>query len=244
MNTDVPSTLASIRADLLPHVDLAFRDGAVNFFKEPVNPLGVRSAQVRACANRHWPRIKAWDRDRLLDLAEALWASGVFEDGVVASHLLERAAKGSRPEDFDRFEAWLTAYVTNWAHCDVFCTHAFGQLLLRFPDLRPRILDWPDSPNRWARRASAVILIPLVKAGQGLDLALNTADRLLADPDDLVQKGYGWLLKVASHRFQQEVLAFVLARRATMPRTALRYALEKMPLDLRQEAMRRTDSRG
>lgn len=238
MNPSLSPLLAAWRSTLLAQVDPAFRAGAVAFFKEPVNPLGVRAVHVRRAAQDLWQQVRGWDRDQLLDLAEALWSSGVFEDGVAASHLLERAARGSRPGDFHRFEGWLTTHVTNWAHCDTFCTHAFGQLLLRFPQLTPRIGPWPDAENRWVRRASAVILIPLVKAGQALPLALRTADRLLADPDDLVQKGYGWLLKVASQRFRDEVFAFVLDRRKTMPRTALRYALEKMPGAMRREAMR------
>jgi len=70
-----------------------------------------------------------------------------------------------------------------------------------------------------------------------LDDVFDIADRLLTDQDDLVQKGYGWLLKEASRQHQKKVLAYVLAHKKTMPRTALRYAIEKMPLDARKKAM-------
>jgi 3-methyladenine DNA glycosylase AlkD len=59
------------------------------------------------------------------------------------------------------------------------------------------------------------------------------------DEDDMVQKGYGWLLKVASKLNQKKVFEFVYARRLKMPRTALRYAIEKMPESLRKKAMSR-----
>ena len=65
------------------------------------------------------------------------------------------------------------------------------------------------------------------------------ADNLLTDPDDMVQKGYGWLLKVASQAHQTEVFEYVMAHKATMPRTALRYAIEKMPVELKRQAMAR-----
>jgi 3-methyladenine DNA glycosylase AlkD len=55
----------------------------------------------------------------------------------------------------------------------------------------------------------------------------------------MVQKGYGWLLKEASKKHQEEVFDFVMRRKAEMPRTALRYAIEKMPIDLKKRAMAR-----
>ena len=62
---------------------------------------------------------------------------------------------------------------------------------------------------------------------------------LVDDRDDMVQKGYGWMLKEASKPHQPEVFDDVMAHRAVMPRTALRYAIEKMPAELRRKAMER-----
>ncbi|MDD3860751.1 MAG: DNA alkylation repair protein [Bacteroidales bacterium] len=55
----------------------------------------------------------------------------------------------------------------------------------------------------------------------------------------MVQKGYGWMLKSASQFYQSEVYEYVIKNKATMPRTALRYAIEKMPADLKKEAMKK-----
>nr|MBD3622381.1 DNA alkylation repair protein [Sunxiuqinia sp.] len=55
--------------------------------------------------------------------------------------------------------------------------------------------------------------------------------------DDVVQKCYGWMLKAASESHQQDVFYFVMKRKASMPRTSLRYAIEKMPNELRKQAM-------
>ena len=65
------------------------------------------------------------------------------------------------------------------------------------------------------------------------------ADILFQDNDDLVQKGYGWMLKEASRMHQAEVFEYVMRNKATMPRTALRYAIEKMPEELRRLAMKK-----
>ena len=62
---------------------------------------------------------------------------------------------------------------------------------------------------------------------------------LLEDRDDMVQKGYGWMLKEASKKHQAEVFDYVMKQKARMPRTALRYAIEKMPVEMRRRAMER-----
>ena len=65
------------------------------------------------------------------------------------------------------------------------------------------------------------------------------ADSLLQDTDDLVQKGYGWMLKEASKKHQKQVFDYILKNKYKMPRTALRYAIEKMPADLKKQAMKK-----
>jgi 3-methyladenine DNA glycosylase AlkD len=87
------------------------------------------------------------------------------------------------------------------------------------------------------RRAAAVSLILPARKGKFLPQIFEIADRLLKDRDDLVQKGYGWMLKEASKSHRDEVFRYVMEHRKEMPRTSLRYAIEKMPEELRRRAM-------
>ncbi len=96
---------------------------------------------------------------------------------------------------------------------------------------------WALSDNRWVRRAAAVTLILPARKGNFLNEVFEISDILLKDRDDLVQKGYGWMLKEASKPHRQEVFEYVMKNKKEMPRTALRYAIEKMPEDLRAKAM-------
>jgi 3-methyladenine DNA glycosylase AlkD len=89
------------------------------------------------------------------------------------------------------------------------------------------------------KRAAAVSLIIPARRGKFLIDVFEISNLLLLDRDDLVQKGYGWLLKEASKLHQLEVYNYVLSKRKVMPRTALRYAIEKMPQDMKLEAMKR-----
>jgi len=89
------------------------------------------------------------------------------------------------------------------------------------------------------RRAAAVSLIVPAKHGKFLDESIEIATLLMTDKEDLVQKGYGWLLKEASRKHTEEVFAFVMKHKREMPRTALRYAIELMPKELKAEAMKK-----
>jgi 3-methyladenine DNA glycosylase AlkD len=108
-----------------------------------------------------------------------------------------------------------------------------------YPDHLSDLKKWTLSDNRWVRRASAVSLILPARHGKFLRDIFEIAEILLLDKDDMVQKGYGWMLKEASKPYQKEVFDFVMKNKAVMPRTALRYAIEKMPTELKLMAMDR-----
>jgi 3-methyladenine DNA glycosylase AlkD len=110
-------------------------------------------------------------------------------------------------------------------------------LVTKYPELSERLFAWTRSDNRWMKRGAAVTLIIPARRGLFLPLVFRVADALLLDPDDMVQKGYGWMLKAAAGAHEREVFDFVMERRTVMPRTALRYAIEKMPREKRKLAM-------
>ena len=123
---------------------------------------------------------------------------------------------------------------------------------MKYPDYIAKFKEWAKSPNCWVRRGAAVTLIIPARKGLFLNDILEIADTLLLDKEDLVQKGYGWMLKAASmsetfvkaseekkKEHLEAVFNFVMKNKAIMPRTALRYAIEKMPADLKAEAMKR-----
>jgi 3-methyladenine DNA glycosylase AlkD len=114
-----------------------------------------------------------------------------------------------------------------------------GTFIEMYPEYLAALKKWAHSQNRWVKRASAVSLIVPAKKGMFLNDVFEIADILHSDKDDMVQKGYGWMLKVASQSHQKEVFDYVMSKKGTMPRTSLRYAIEKMPDDLKKRAMKR-----
>ncbi len=229
----------AVGRDLAGLSDAATREGSSRFFKEPVRCRGVKSAAVRGVARQHWKEAAPLGKARIFALCEGLYGTGYLEDGSVAADWAARLAPAFEPGDIALLGSWVERYVDNWAACDTLCNHAVGDLVARFPETIAVLKEWAISENRWMRRAAAVSLVVPAKHGDFLDDALAIADLLLLDTDDMVRKGYGWLLKEASRKHRDEVHAFVLARRGVMPRTALRYAVELMPSVLRAEAMLR-----
>lgn len=233
------TVLRAIRADLNANVDRVYKAGAIRFFKEPVNPIGVRTPITRKIAARHWKLVKGLSKAELFDVCEALMRNGTFEETLIAFAWLRKVEKKLEAKDFKLFEDWLKTSVSNWAHCDEFSTHALGALIYQFPELQPKVFAWTKSRNRWLRRAAAVTQIyPYRKPKQDLGFIFRVADALLEDKDDLVQKGYGWMLKVAADYHREEVFEYVMKHKDRMPRTALRYAIEKMPRKMREQAMK------
>jgi 3-methyladenine DNA glycosylase AlkD len=218
-----------IGSELDASADAATKAGTQRFFKEPVVCHGVKSAGVVKIARNGWKEVRGLDKAALFALCEELYRTGSCEEAFIAADWVPRLADRFERGDLKTFTRWIEKYIDNWAKCDTLCNHAVGDFVEKYPDSVGEIIGWGRSKNRWLKRAAAVSLIIPAKRGRFLDEAFAVADLLLSDPDDMVQKGYGWLLKEASRLHQKEVFAYVVRHRAAMPRTALRYAIADFP---------------
>jgi len=231
--------VAEIRREFAKAADRKYGESIQRFFKQPIDVYGVRTADARRISQEYFKKVKHLSKREVLEICELLHQGTKYEEHGIAFSWAGRLSPQFEPADFSVFEAWLKKYVSNWAACDTFCGGAVGEFLIRFSEFLPRVRGWAKSENRWLRRAAAVALIPAAKQEKYLAEAYAVADILLMDEDDMVQKGYGWLLKEIANKRPQEVFDFVMARKDRMPRTALRYAIEKMPAAWKKRAMAR-----
>ncbi len=229
--------ISEIRKELKENIDVKYKRNLYNFFKEEINPLGVRTLIVKKIAAKYFSKVRLSDKRDIFDLCENLLLNGYDEEKRIAFDWAYRIRKQYTKNDFKVFEKWLTEYVSNWEACDNLCTHAFGYFIFQFPEFLSNVRKWTKSKNRWLRRASAVILIYSIRKDKYIDDALKIADMLLNDTDDLVQKGYGWMLKEISNLYPQKVFKYVMVQRKNMPRIALRYSIEKLPGEIKQKVM-------
>ena len=231
--------LTAVRQELLQSIDEKTRESSKRFFKEEVKFHGVKSNLVKKIASKYFREIKDRDKNEIFSLCEDLLRAEYGEEAFIAFEWSYSLRRTYEPEDFLVFERWVAKYVDNWAKCDTLCNHTLGTFVEMYPEFIERLAVWARSENRWLRRASAVTLILSARKGQFLKEVFEISDILLEDGDDMVQKGYGWMLKEASKKHQAEIFDYVMRKKALMPRTALRYAIEKMPVEMRKRAMER-----
>lgn len=237
MKTDL---ISAIRRELEQQVDEKTRNSAQSFFKERVVCYGVKTSIVSKIASKYFLEIQRLGKQEIFSLCEELLKSDYGEEAYIAFDWAYQLRDQFEPGDFIVLENWLNKYVNNWAKCDTLCNHTIAAFMERYPQYIKNLKRWAKSQNRWLRRASAVTLIIPAKQGKFLKDIFEIADILLQDNDDMVQKGYGWMLKAASQAHQQEVFDYVMRNKETMPRTAFRYAIEKMPANLKRLAMRKS----
>jgi 3-methyladenine DNA glycosylase AlkD len=194
--------------------------------------LGLRVPVLRAFVKEH----RGLGRADVLELLR----SEIHEERLVALLILVgQASKGDLPTRKSIYDLYLahTRFVNNWDLVDASAPAIVGGYLA---DRSRKPLDrLAGSVSLWERRISIVATGFFIRLGE-FDDTLRIAERLLADREDLIHKASGWMLREVGKRDESALLAFLEEHAEVMPRTMLRYAIERMP-----EA-RRTDflSRG
>jgi 3-methyladenine DNA glycosylase AlkD len=184
--------------------------------------LGVRVPETRRIA-------RAAMRGGLgLDGALELLRSEVHEERLLALVVMvERHRRGDARERRAIYDAYLahTAHVDNWDLVDTSAPEIVGGELL---DGERGVLDGlAASSSVWERRIALLATFAFIRAGE-LDDTYRLAERLLDDRHDLIHKAAGWMLREAGKRDEPRLIAFLDQHAPAMPRTMLRYALEKL----------------
>jgi 3-methyladenine DNA glycosylase AlkD len=187
---------------------------------------GIRVPVLRKMARRY----------RGLSLTEAgrLLQSAFHEDRFLALLILiDRYYRGGDAlrDEIHRFYLEHRSFVNNWDLVDASAPHLLGHYLGdRAKDPLNRMAA---SKVVWERRMAILATFHYIKEGD-IDETLRIARLLVGDPDDLIHKAVGWMLREAGKRRLAETEAFLQAHYRQMPRTMLRYAIEKFPEARRQ----------
>lgn len=219
-------TIQSLRKELKKLASAEGQAAAGKFHKEEIKAYGIKVPVVRSIAKENFSKIKSIGKDKIFTMCDELFGTGYIEEALIACEWTFLLKRQFEKTDLKQFKYWIENYINNWATCDNFCNNTVGSFLLMYPEFVPQLNKWAVTKNRWLQRASAVSLILPARDGKFLEESFAVADLLLRSDDDLVQKGYGWLLKSQSKPNAKEVFRFVEERKNEMPRTALRYAIE------------------
>jgi 3-methyladenine DNA glycosylase AlkD len=187
---------------------------------------GIRVPVLRKLARkyRHLPRAAA----------ESLLPSSFHEDRLLALLLLiDRYYRGDDAVrgGIHRFYLEHTGWVNNWDLVDASAPHLVGHYLQERP--KGLLARLAASGILWERRMAIIATFHFIKRGD-LDETFRIAASLLGDPEDLIHKAVGWMLREAGKRDVTAAEAFLRTHYRQMPRTMLRYAIERFPEARRQ----------
>ncbi len=169
-----------------------------------------------------------------LNSLNELISSPVHEERLTAMLIL--VAKYSKGDDKQKgkiYEYYVKnkKYINNWDLVDLSAPNIIGNYLLNRD--KKLLYDLSVSDNLWDRRISILSTFPFIRAGE-YDPTFKIADILIRDKHDLIHKAVGWMLREIGKRDKQTETDFLKTRYKTMPRTMLRYAIEKFPQKERQ----------
>ena len=193
--------------------------------------IGVRVPDQRRTA-------KKYRNISLTDVLELL-RSEKHEHRLTALFILtEQFNKGDEEARQRIVDLYLrnTAYVNNWDLVDSSAHKILGAWLVDKP--RGVLYDLARSESLWERRISIISTFAFIHRGD-LGDALALADALVDDGHDLIHKASGWVLREIGKKDQSVLEAFLIEHSETMPRTMLRYAIERLPEERRRFYMRR-----
>jgi len=129
-------------------------------------------------------------------------------------------------------------YVNNWDLVDTSAHKILGEWLLDREDEQHILDELAESNHLWRERVSVIACLPFIRRHE-FDWILRLAEWFLDHDHDLIHKAVGWMLREAGNRDKSFLLSFLETHAATMPRTMLRYAIEKLPQPQRQDFLSR-----
>lgn len=196
--------------------------------------LGVRVPATRKIV-RHFPDATLVDALKLL---HSEW----HEERLLALLLMVRLYQtGDDALRRDVYNAYLanTKFINNWDLVDSSAEHVVGPHLLGKSGAKRVLKKLAQSHDLWERRIAVLSTFHFIKQSE-FDIALQACEQLLHDKADLIHKAVGWMLREIGNRDRAELEAFLVPRAHLMPRTMLRYAIEKFPEKLRQRFLHQT----
>jgi 3-methyladenine DNA glycosylase AlkD len=209
-------------------------DGQKAYLKSSLTHLGLTVGHIRREANAAAKEVAS--RDDLVALAEALWASPVFDRRLCAAFLLELRVDLLGAEDLALIER-LVRDSRTWALVDVLAGDVLGALLVRHPEAAGQLDRWAADGDFWVRRAALLSQIEPLKAGADLDRFGRYADAMLDEKEFFIRKAIGWVLRETAKRRPDAVYAWLLPRAARASGVTMREAVKYLAAE-QQEALR------
>jgi 3-methyladenine DNA glycosylase AlkD len=220
---------AQIRGALKEGGSAKHSTGVQWFFKDEIKSHGWYTAALRRAVRKCRREILSERDFNFLDeVADELFSGKVLEEKVAAVFLLEGLDAQFGDREFKLFEKWLDR-ISSWADHDALVHSLIAPMMVAKPARVRDAFRWAKSKKRWHRRAACVALIRGTRVRMFFPEIVKLSDLLLSDPDDMVQKGLGWLLRETAKFDAKRTVPYLMKIRERAPRLVLRTACETLP---------------
>ena len=207
------------------------------FFKEEIKSRGWYTAELRKVAVRmRRGIIREKGLEFLVRVADQLFSGRVLEEKVFAVFLLENQTNLLAEKDFRLFASWIDR-ISSWSDHDGLAHYLLSPMVNAQPVRCRHVFQWAKSSNRWRRRAACVSLIRGAREKKFFPEIVRLSEMLLADEDDMVQKGLGWLLRETAKYDPKRTVPYLMKIRPRAPRLVLRTACETLPPATRKRVL-------
>lgn len=199
-----------------------------------------RSVVLSKIANKYYKEAPKSD-EKLLEFCEQLIAANNMDLFSIATLWIKKRKTIIQKQHFSIIENWLFNYINHWGTCDQFCYRVLNPFVDKYPELFSNILTWIKSEKTYVKRAGPVSLIRCgtgIRVKYDLDKIFIVIESLKNNPHLHIQKAVGWLLKYSYQAYPDEILDYLGENYKTLSRTTFRYALEKVPKEIRCELMK------
>jgi 3-methyladenine DNA glycosylase AlkD len=245
MSRTTPKRLAiDVRSALAKAGDARTAARGLTFFKpnDDVRLYGIKSSCVRNIEKEAYGKIREeWSVEDAVAFYDLMSRDTHFEGTMVGVLLLGRFKSQFRKGMLATVKRWITdGRFRNWAAIDGLAPTLLTPLVTTYPDLASRVGEWTSSRNMWLRRAAVVTFVPLARKGMQLDRAYMIVEDLLDDVHDLMHKACGWLLRETGKADARRLEQFLLIHGPRIPRTTVRYAIERFPQRKRKSLLVKT----
>ncbi|UEA98905.1 DNA alkylation repair protein [Prevotella melaninogenica] len=193
--------------------------------------LGVTVPNIRAIAKLH----KDISIEEIRELIQSEWHEVRLCALIIMVEKSKKKDEALRKELFNLYLS-QTKRINNWDLVDLSCRFIIGEYLL--DKSRDILYQLAQSPLLWDNRIAIVSTYAFIRKGQ-LEDTYALSDLMMQHPHDLMHKAIGWMLREAGKRNPERLYDYVMRHRADMPRTMLRYAIEKFSPEERSILMKR-----
>lgn len=193
--------------------------------------IGVRLPDIRTVAKEY--------SYAALAAIKKLLHSPIHEERLLALIILvQQFERGDDAAQKKIFNFYVTnkKYVNNWDLVDVSAPNIVGAYIFAHPIQRQLLVKLVKSNSLWDRRIAMISMFTFIKNNK-LTEPFRIAKKLLNDPEDLMQKATGWMLRECWKKDQQQTEQFLKTNYAKLPRTTLRYAIERVIPESRRKQM-------